>query len=223
MVKRLDDALGRLLDALKSLRLREDTIVLFTSDHGCHFKTRNAEYKRSCHDSSIRVPTALSGGCFNAGGRVRQLVSHVDLPPTLLDAAALPIPTAMQGRSILPLLHGAEADWPDEVFVQISEAEVGRAVRTRRWKYAVTAPDRDPVKDAGSGRYTESALYDLECDPYELTNLIEFESHRKVAEVMRDRLLRRMQQAGESAPRIDPPAVLRPAGQRRVSDEEANA
>ena len=48
MVKRLDEAFGRLIDALRSLDLLENTIVLFTADHGCHFKTRNAEYKRSC-------------------------------------------------------------------------------------------------------------------------------------------------------------------------------
>src|SRR5690606_34541735 len=48
MVKRLDEALGRLLDALRSLDMLDNTIVLFTSDHGCHFKTRNSEYKRSC-------------------------------------------------------------------------------------------------------------------------------------------------------------------------------
>src|SRR5205085_11714901 len=67
MVKRLDEGLGRLLDALKSLELQDDTVLLFTSDHGCHFKTRNSEYKRSCHDSSIRVPTALQGPGFEGG------------------------------------------------------------------------------------------------------------------------------------------------------------
>src|SRR5712692_2526960 len=106
MVKRLDEALGRLLDALTSLDLKEETIVLFTSDHGCHFKTRNEEYKRSCHDSSIRVPTALCGPGFEGGGRLRQLDSLIDLPPTLLDAAGLPVPEAMQGRSALPLIRG---------------------------------------------------------------------------------------------------------------------
>jgi len=87
LVKRLDEAFGRLLDALKSLDLADNTIVLFTSDHGCHFKTRNAEYKRSCHESSIRVPTAIQGPSFDGGGHIRQLVSLVDLPPTLLDTA----------------------------------------------------------------------------------------------------------------------------------------
>ena len=73
MVKRLDEALGRLMDALKSLDLLDDTILVFTSDHGNHFKTRNGEYKRSCHESSIRIPMAISGPGFQSGGRVDQL------------------------------------------------------------------------------------------------------------------------------------------------------
>ena len=105
MVKRLDEAYGRLHDALKSLALADDTIVLFTSDHGCHFKTRNSEYKRSCHESSIRVPTVLTGPGFR-GGQLQELVSLIDLPPTLLDAAGLEIPDQMQGRSLMPLLRG---------------------------------------------------------------------------------------------------------------------
>ncbi|MFS0726640.1 sulfatase-like hydrolase/transferase [Paenibacillus sp. 1P07SE] len=204
MVKRLDEALGRLLDALKSLGMLDNTVVLFTSDHGCHFKTRNGEYKRSAHESSIRVPLAVSGGSFRGGGRLDELVSLIDIPPTLLDAAGIPVPPQMQGRSMLPLLRGGEGtvDWPEEVFVQISESQVGRAVRTKRWKYGVTAADKHPVNDSGSDRYEEQYLYDLEADPYELVNLINRESHREVAKVMKSRLLRRMTEAGESAPVI---------------------
>ncbi len=222
MVKRLDEALGRLMDALKSLGLLEKTIVLFTSDHGCHFKTRNDEYKRSCHESSIRVPTFLTGPGFFGGGRIRKLVSLVDLPPTLLDAAGITVPASMHGRSLLPLLHGVDAGWPEEVFVQISEAQVGRAVRTRRWKYGVVAPGKDGLADAGSDRYVESYLYDLEADPYELTNLIGLESHRRVAEVMWERLNRRMVQAGEPIAVIEP-APVRVQKARRVSEEEARS
>jgi hypothetical protein len=72
MVRRLDEVLGRLLDALKSLGLLEDTIVVFASDHGCHFRTRNSEHKRSCHDASIRVPLALQGPGFDGGGQLRE-------------------------------------------------------------------------------------------------------------------------------------------------------
>ena len=202
MVRRLDEALGRLLDALKSLDLEENTIVLFTSDHGCHFKTRNAEYKRSCHDSSIRVPTAFSGPGFRGGGRVEELVSLVDLPPTLLDAAGIGIPDHMMGKSILPLLRGHREGWPEEVFIQISEDQVGRAVRTHRWKYSVVAPGKDGFVEPSSDHYIEEYLYDLEADPYELTNLIRSMAHSEVADTMRKRLLRRMGDAGEKQPEI---------------------
>ena len=220
MVKRLDEALGRLLDALKSLDMLENTIVLFTSDHGNHFKTRNGEYKRSGHDASIRVPTAIQGPGFDHGRRISQPVSLIDIPPTLLAAAGVPVPAIMQGRSLLPLAQGQAVDWPEEVFVQISESEVGRAVRTRRWKYGVTAPDKSGWNDAASDRYTEAYLYDLKADPYELTNLIEYESHAQVRQIMRERLLRRMAEAGEAVPEIKL-IQARPGRQRRVSPDEA--
>jgi arylsulfatase A-like enzyme len=215
MVKRLDEALGRLLDALKSLDLTNNTILLFTSDHGCHFKTRNAEYKRSCHESSIRVPTAIQGPGFDGGGQVRELVSTVDLPSTLLDAAGLPVPEEMQGHSILPLLQGEETEWPNEAFVQISESQVGRAVRTHRWKYSVTAPDGDGLQDSGSDHYVEEFLYDLQADPYELTNLIGLESHEEITAALRRHLIQRMIQAGEETPTITP-APRRDKGERYV-------
>jgi arylsulfatase A-like enzyme len=227
IVKRIDEALGRLQDALKSLGLAEDTIVLYTSDHGSHFKTRNAEYKRCCHEGAVRVPTALWGPGFEGGGQVRQMVSLVDLPPTLLDAAGLTVPAEMQGRSILPLLRigmrprGEGIGWPEEAFIQISESHVGRALRTARWKYSVGAPDADRWADAGSDRYVEQFLYDLESDPYELTNLIGFESHQEVAVRLRQRLIERMVEAGEAAPTIEP-APSQPSGQRRALEGDAH-
>jgi arylsulfatase A-like enzyme len=222
MVKRLDEALGRLQDALKSLALTDKTIICFTSDHGCHFKTRNAEYKRSGHESSIRVPTAFCGPGFEGGGQVQELVSLIDLPPTLLEAAHLPVPPEMAGRSIFPLLKGARGGWPEEVFVQVSEAQVGRVVRTQRWKYGVTAPEKDPIRDPASELYVEEFLYDLQADPYELANLIGLESHGEVSQVMRERLLRRMRQAGEAPAEIRP-LPSQPTSQRRVSATEAQS
>lgn len=216
MVKRLDEALGRLTDALKSLGLDQDTVVLYTSDHGNHFKTRNGEYKRSCHESAARVPTAFWGPGFDGKGQVDSLVSLVDLPPTLLDAAGLPIPSTMEGRSLLPLLNGDAPDWPEEVFIQISESQVGRAIRTRRWKYGVDAPDKHGWNDAGSDHYVEQYLYDLESDPYELQNLAGHEALADVSTDLRERLIARMVAAGEAAPTITP-APRRASGQRTAS------
>lgn len=219
MVKRLDEGFGRVMDALKSLGLEENTIVLFTSDHGCHFKTRNSEYKRSCHETSIRVPTLLAGGPFAQGRCVRQLVSLVDLAPTLLEACGIEIPSSMQGRSIMPLLRGETGGWPEEVYVQISEAQIGRAVRTSRWKYSVRARPEDCDDAGGASTYHEEFLYDLKHDPYELRNLIDRRSHSEVRRVMRERLLRRMREAGEAEPVIVEHEV-RASGQLALRPEE---
>ncbi len=224
MVKRLDEALGRLLDALKSLNQLDNTIVLYTCDHGCHFKTRNDEYKRSCHESSIRVPTAAIGPGFSGGGRLQKLVSLIDIPPTLLDAAGLAVPAAMQGRSFMPLLRREIASgesWPDEVFVQISETQVGRAIRTKRWKYCVVAPGLDGNQHPGSDVYVEDSLYDLMADPYELNNVAGGSAYQEVAGVLRERLIQRMLQAGEKAPCIEPAVWQKSFDQIRVSSEDA--
>lgn len=224
MVKRLDEAFGRMLDALKSLGLDKNTIVLFTSDHACHFKTRNWEYKRSCHDSSIRVPTAITGPGFLGGGHVHQMVSLVDLPATLVDAAGLDVPETMQGRSILPLLRRDSEGWPDEALIQICDAKVGRAIRSGRWKYCVMSDMiSDKVKmDFDKVTYHEAFLYDLEHDPYELTNLIRYDSHSKLREVLRQRLTQRMLEIGEAAPTIEEVETVG-GGQRIVTEEELYA
>jgi arylsulfatase A-like enzyme len=214
MIKRLDEALGRLFDALKSLGQLENTIVLFTSDHGNHFKTRNREYKRSCHEASINVPTAICGPGFNGGGRIEKLVSLVDLPPTLLDAAEIEVPTEMAGRSVLPLLGGREvSDWPEEVFIQISESHTGRCVRTERWKYSVRCPETDeggePVSKPDAEIYEDDFLYDLQADPWEQCNLIGIPTFSGVVTDMRKRLVARMTAIGEQEPRfIDAPKRL---------------
>jgi len=223
MVKRLDEAFGRVLDALDSLGLREDTVVLFTSDHGNHFKTRNAEYKRSGHDASLRVPTVLTGPGFEGGSRVRELVSILDLHATLLDAAGLPPGAGVEGRSILPLLRPGPHDWPDALFFQVSESEVGRGLRTDRWKYGVHAPGADPWTQAHADRYVEAYLYDLAYDPFELENLIGQASHQGVAAGLRERLLAAMARIGEPAAAIDPAPAKPRYEQRQVLPGEEEA
>ncbi|MFN8525233.1 MAG: sulfatase-like hydrolase/transferase [Chloroflexota bacterium] len=216
MVKRLDEVLGRVLDALKSLGLDENTIVVFTSDHGCHFKTRNSEYKRSCHDASIRVPLAIQGPWFDGMGTVHEMVSLIDVPPTLLHACSIDEGSDMQGYSLLLTRNGERGIWPDDVFVQISESQVGRCIRTHRWKYSVSAPGVDAWTSSGSDRYVEEFLYDLQADPHELVNLAGMSAYREVADDLRDRLIKRMVQAGEAAPVIEP-APERPSGERGLT------
>ncbi|MBW9115721.1 sulfatase-like hydrolase/transferase [Rhizobium cauense] len=198
MIQRLDEALGRLVDALISLKQLDNTIILFTSDHGCHFKTRNNEYKRSCHEASIRVPTFFHGPGFMNRGPYEGLVSLIDLPPTLLAAAGVEVPSEMQGQSVF----NRTALPDDSVLVQISEHHVGRALRTNRWKYEVGAPALSGWNDMSSPVYVETHLYDLDNDPYELDNLCGKKDYEEVRAGLRHQLLRRLVDAGEPLPTI---------------------
>lgn len=220
IVRRIDQAFGRLLDALRSVGQLDSTVVMFLSDHGCHFKTRNSEYKRSCHESSIRIPAVAGGPGFDGGGRVEEIVSLVDVVPTLLDAADVPVPAGVRGRSMSQLVGRGSREWTDQAFVQISESEVGRAIRTRRWKYHVEAPQADVSSDLGSDRYEEAELYDLRADPYELVNLIGQEAYDPVIAVMRERLRRGFETAGETPATIVPAARRPQMSQRQLRSGE---
>jgi len=194
MVKRIDEAYGRIKDTLKSLGLLEDTIVLFTSDHGCHFKTRNTEYKRSCHDSSLKIPMVLSGGPFTTGGRLTNNISLVDIAPTLLDACNIPVPSSMSGQSILPLVNRTENSFREHIYAEISESHIGRCLRTSRWKYS--------IRKVEGNTFIEDFLYDLKADPWELNNIIGFRSHQQVVKVMRNKLIKQMLEIGHLEPNI---------------------
>ena len=202
MIARLDEALGRMLAALERLGELENTVVLVLTVHGCHFRTRNSEYKRSPHDSSIRIPLVASGPGFDGGGVVRDLVSLIDVPPTLLEVAGAEPDPSMAGHSLLGLFDDRRAGWPDDVFVQISESMVGRAVRTDRWKYAAHGPAAVGWDQSGTDVYEDYCLYDLVADPWELDNLAGRDEYRAMVEEMRERLVARMRAAGESAPEI---------------------
>jgi uncharacterized sulfatase len=200
----LDRSLGRLRAELRELGIADETLLVYTSDHGSHFRTRNNEYKRSCHDGCIRVPMVACGPGFRGGREVAQLVSLIDLPPTILTAAeAGEVPPSVRGRPLQELLDGAQ-DWPQEVFLQISESHVGRAVRTARWKYSVRAPGASGVEVPDSDLYVEDFLYDLEADPHEKADLVADPAFEEARAELRRTLLRRMAAAGEREPRIEP-------------------
>ena len=110
----------------------DDSVLFFTSDHGNNFKTRNEEYKRSCHESSIRVPSSVIGNVFEQGGRIKNLISILDIHATILDIAGIKH-FQSDGKSILPLVMKKNNKWIDEIFIQISESQVGRSLRTKKW------------------------------------------------------------------------------------------
>ncbi|MCF7853859.1 MAG: sulfatase-like hydrolase/transferase [Candidatus Pacebacteria bacterium] len=196
----LDKNLGRIREELERQGIADNTIIIYTSDHGSHFCTRNSEYKRSCHDGCTHIPMVIHGPGFTGGKVIDKLVSLIDLPRTILDIAGLEVPAYVRGRSLKPLAEGAVDDWRDEVFLQISESQCGRAIRTKKWKYSVEAPHnyRGPRADV----YHEAFLFDLEADPHEKNNLVRSSEHAAVREDLARRLKRCMVEAGEKEPVI---------------------
>ena len=204
-VNSLDQNLGRIREELERLGLAEDTLIFYTSDHGSHFRTRNSEYKRSCHDGCIRIPLIAYGSGFKGAKVVENLVSLIDIPPTILTSANVPPLGSMRGHPLQALVDGDPKDWPEEVFLQISESHCGRAIRTRKWKYSVRAPNKTG-QDPDSDVYVEDFLYDLENDPHERNNLADSPAHREIRTHLAETLKRRMVEAGEQAPQILPRA-----------------
>lgn len=200
-VHSLDDNVGRIRGELNRLGLADNTVLVYTSDHGSHFCTRNSEYKRSCHDGCIRIPLIIYGPGFKGGKVPTEMVSLIDLPPTILAAAGVTPRDTMRGHPVQGLFSGQKTAWPAEVFLQISESQCGRAIRTHRWKYSVRAPDKTG-NDPSSDVYVEDFLYDLEQDPHERSNLVSNPACSQILQAMAHTLKRRMAEAGESEPGI---------------------
>lgn len=205
-INRLDYNVGKLVAKLKQQGIYEDTIIIYTSDHGCHFKTRNMEYKRSCHESSIHTPLIIKGGGFEGGKRDNRLASLIDLPPTMLSMAGIKTPPNFKGYDLTK-----ETDDPETrrkcVFMQISESQCGRAVRTDRFMYSVKDLNPTGYLHENSKVYFEDYLYDLKKDPIEKHNLVKDPKYAHVRRELKYLLLEEIRKAGEEAPVIFPALI----------------
>ena len=193
----LDENLGRLVAKLKEKGLYENTVILFASDHGSHFLTRNRDdhlngyddYKRSCHDACLHVPLVIAGGPYRGGRAVEELVSTASLPKTILALAGVDVGDAMIGENLLDVVEKKADNRPNEIFAQISESRVGRCIRTARYTYSVYAPGVNGGAAAASDRYADDFLYDLEQDPHQLNNVVADSAYAQVKAELRERLL----------------------------------
>lgn len=192
-----------MVKALKEKGIYDRTMVIYASDHGCHFRTRTDEvaehgyddYKRNSFEGTIHVPMLIKGDGFGKGVNEERVVSLLDLPRTILTAAGIETGKLdLQGR---PLQELDAPDWKEEVYIQISESFVGRALRTRQYKYVVYAPEANPWTQSGSDVYREKYLFDLGQDPLERNNLIADPLYAEVKAGLRKRLLELGLKAGE--------------------------
>jgi arylsulfatase A-like enzyme len=180
----MDRNVGRLLDWLEAAGLRENTLVVFTSDNGMNmghhgvYGKGNATFPLNMFEESVKVPFIVSQpGIVPQGGVCAELLSHYDFLPTILEYSGTPAPDlgALPGGSFAPLLRGEEFRGREQVVICDEYGPV-RMVRTKHWKYIHRYA------------YGPNELYDLRNDPSEKANLAgEPACQAKVAE-MRARL-----------------------------------
>jgi uncharacterized sulfatase len=167
----VDAQVGIVLDALERTGLADDTIVVFTSDHGYHLGEHGLWQKPSLYEECARVPLVIAVPGGRRGAVEGHTVELVDLLPTLCDLAGVPVPPGQQGRSLRPLVKGpaaAAAAFPEKpACTETQRGDLrGVSLRTPRWRYTLW--------NAGArGR----VLFDLESDPGELVNLAEDPAH----------------------------------------------
>ena len=167
----LDENVGHLMEALDNSAFGENTIVVYTSDHGDQLGDRDMWWKNTFYDSSVGVPLLLRWTGQVAPAKVRQNVSLVDVGPTLLDLAGVePLPDA-SGQSFRSLIDGDPTLWADEVFAETRGlGQIGRyqrMVRRGRWKLTYY-------------HGLEPQLFDMEADPDELVDLAQDPEHASV-------------------------------------------
>ena len=206
----LDRNLGRMIDKLKEEGIYEDTVIIYVSDHGSHFRTRNLDghtighddYKRSAHDSATHVPLIIKGDVFVGGKVEERIVSTESLPKTILSIAGVDVGDKMIGEDLRAVITTNDPNRPDEAYGQISESRIGRFVRTRDYLYSVYAPGLNGGAQAASDLYADDYLYDMRKDPYQLENLIHDPEYDTVRLELRDKLLKWIQKAEGVTPRI---------------------
>ena len=205
-VQAIDDCIGSLVAALDRTGQLDNTIIAFFSDHGCTFRTRLGEYKRSPHESSLRVPLIIAGPGFDQGTVVDELVSLLDLTPTLLDGAGIQPPASMRGKPLKPLAHEPKVReaWDSTAYFQISQSICGRGIRTRDWCYCAFDPTVMQGDAEYGKQYQDFALYSIAGDPAEIVNLVGRPEYKDVADQLRAELQRRIAAAGEPETTITP-------------------
>ncbi|MGQ9760502.1 MAG: sulfatase [Thermogutta sp.] len=163
----MDAQLGRVLDALERLNLRDRTIIVMTSDHGYHMHEHGLWQKRTLFEESARVPLLIAAPGMKSAGRATQaIVEMIDIYPTLVDLCGLKVPDGLDGMSLAPILDNPDHPGKPYALTQVSRGGgkspmvMGYSVRTDRWRYT----EWDGGK---AGR----ELYDHQSDPQEMTNL----------------------------------------------------
>jgi len=172
----VDAQVGRLLEALDRLKLRESTLIVLWGDHGYHLGEHGLWRKNSLYEESARAPLIFAGAGIkaNAEGCSRR-VEFVDIYPTIADLAGLKTPDNLEGISLRPLLEDPQKKWTRPAYTQVQFREnPGYSVRSGKWNYV----------EWGNGGRAGRELYDQDADPQELINLVDQPEHAAIQKKM---------------------------------------
>lgn len=172
----MDAQVGRLLDTLERLKLDENTVVIFISDHGWLLGEHSQWQKQSLFEESARVPMIIYSPKARANGsRSPRVVELLDIYPTVAELCGLALPAGLEGQSLLPLLNFPIAKWNKPALTEVTgRNRVGRSVRTERWRYTEWEGGKAGVE-----------LYDHWFDPKELKNLAYTPRYAKTVEELK--------------------------------------
>jgi N-acetylglucosamine-6-sulfatase len=187
MLASVDDSVGEIFKVLEATHQLDNTLIIFTSDEGYFYGEHGLSVERRlAYEESIRIPLLMRyPKLIKPHTTDHHLVLNLDISPTLLDLAGAPIPSNIQGCSLVPLLKREKVGWRDSFLIEYWSDTVFprvlkmgyQAVRTERWKY-IHYVDLDGMDE----------LYDLRSDPYEAKNIISNPKARSQLKVLNEKL-----------------------------------
>jgi len=192
-VQSVDDSVGHVLDYLDSAGLAKNTIVIYTSDQGFFLGDHGMYDKRFMYEECLRMPFLVRWPAgVKAGAVARAMALNVDFAPTFLDAAGLPVPADMQGRSLAPVLRGqTPAGWRTSMYYRYYHDPGDHNTRAH---YGVRTATHKLISFWKSGQWE---LFDLVNDPGELHNLYGQPGHETITAQLKAELQRLKQAVGD--------------------------
>jgi Arylsulfatase A and related enzymes len=188
----VDDSVGRILDTLRQRGELDSTLVIYMGDNGFAFGEHGLIDKRTAYEESMRVPLLVRCPELFRGGRtLTEVVANIDIMPTCLEAANVPIPSGLAGSSFLPLLEGKRVPWRTALLYEyywernFPHTPTIHALRGDRFKYIHY-----------HGIWDIDELYDLQEDPLESNNLIFEEKYQDVVKRMNAQLFEELAKTG---------------------------
>jgi iduronate 2-sulfatase len=179
----MDQQLGRVLDELDRLGLRETTAIVFTTDHGYHLGEHGFWQKMDLHEEVVRVPFIISVPGMKPG-RSKSFVELVDIYPTCTDLLGVPAPDSVQGKSLVPLLRDPSATVRDNTALSVHTRRRGFGLRGPGWAY---------MTYGGKGGKQQEELYDMVKDPKQFTNVAKVPKYAEMLKEARAKLKARLE------------------------------